>query len=520
VRPLHALGGQTWSIEPQDDADGTRLRVRSTDPNALIGEPLYLLLSGNWSWNELPYWYNEFYYTEELARGYPAEENLFSAGEWTLTLRESEPARILMAEEADIFAMPQPARRRTTLRDATVTALDFVVNEPAGIVAGYPWFGEWGRDTFISLPGIAIRWLESGGKSHEVAAWVDEVLSRWGQWIQLTGMLPNLIEKNGSHQWESADATLWWCHALASLWAFGAAGRKEFQGIDRRFKSLLDHAIDSIKNGRHVFLREASDGMLEVTEAHTTWMDARVEGCAVTPRTGRLPEINALWFQAQCLQALWSQAESTKEEKDLSHLLTLGRKTLDPLNWGADENDRPNFVFLHSIPLAPSFVLRETGALQRDLERAEAFWTPVGLRSLKPTSRAYQAKCVGTQAVRDAAYHQGTVWGWLGGHFEMAKDRAGLSQETFETFSAQILESMPIEGHISEIFDGEEPFVPRGAPAQAWSLACLDEARARKRLRVDSKLSDILSRRWLGKDERRVRKPQASRPRRQSDKEL
>jgi predicted glycogen debranching enzyme len=502
MRPLHSLGGATWSFEDHEDESGdTRLRVLATGADAVMLEPLYLVLSGNWKWNELPFWYNEFYYAEELARGYPAEENLFSAGEWTLMLKDGEPARILMAEEADILSMPQqPARRRArSMGDVRVPALDFVVHEPAGVVAGYPWFGEWGRDTFVSLPGLAIRWLESGGKSHEVSSWVDEVLNRWGQWIQLTGMLPNLIEKNGSHQWESADATLWWCHSLASLWAFGAAGRKEFHGLDKRFKPLLDQAIDSITSGRHVFLKLAADGMLEVTEPHSTWMDARIEGCAVTPRKGRLPEINALWFQARCLQALWS------EEGDLKDLLTLGRKTLDRLNWEASENDRPNFIFLHSIPLAPSFVLRESAALRKDLERAETFWTPVGLRSLKPTSRAYQAKCVGTQAVRDQAYHQGTVWGWLGGHFEMAKQRAEMHDE-FETFPINRLESMPIEGHISEIFDGDPPFTSRGAPAQAWSLACLDEARAKKRLNVDAKLSDILSRRWLGKEERRTRR--------------
>jgi predicted glycogen debranching enzyme len=506
MRPLHALGGATWNLESADEAEdgftGTHLRVMANSQDAVMREPIYLSLSGQWKWEAVPHWYNEFFYSEEQARGYPSEENLFSAGEWTVHINEGEPARILMADEADIFNLPQPARRRaTSMRDIRVPALDFVVHDPAGIVAGFPWFGEWGRDTFISLPGIAIRWLESGGKSHEVASWVDEVLTRWGQWIQLTGMLPNLIEKNGSHQWESADATLWWCHALASLWAFGAAGRKEFQGIDRRFKPLLDHAIDSIASGRHVFLKMADDEMLEVTEPHTTWMDARIEGCAVTPRKGRLPEINALWFQARCLQALWSQG-------DLKGLLSLGMKTLDRLSWDPAENDRPNFIFLHSIPLAPSFVLRETAELHKDLERAALFWTPVGLRSLKPTHRAYQSRCVGTQTVRDAAYHQGTVWGWLGGHFEMAKQRAELGEE-FETFPVGKLESMPIEGHIAEIFDGDPPFVPRGAPAQAWSLACLDEARARKRLRVDAKLSDILSRRWLGKEERRGKRGSA-----------
>jgi 4-alpha-glucanotransferase len=497
-------------MEAQDPPLGTRIRVRAQSEESQLQEPVYSLLSGKWSWEELPYWYNEFFYSEELERGYPAEENLFSAGHWNLVLKDGEHARILVAEDANILSAPQPARRRSAARGETRHApLDFVLHEPAGVVAGYPWFGEWGRDTFIALPGLAIRWLESGGKSHEVASWVDEVLGRWSKWIELTGMLPNLIEKSGGHQWETADATLWWCHALASLWAFGAAGRREFQGLDRRYKALLDRAIDSIQSGRHVFLKPSPDGTLEVTEPHTTWMDARVEGCAVTPRTGSLPEINALWFQARCLQALWSN-DVPGEKSNLAKLETLGLRTLDRSQWDPAENDRPNFIFLHSLPLAPSFVMRDGVTLRRDLEKSREFWTPVGLRSLRPGSHAYHAKCEGTQAARDAAYHQGTVWGWLGGHFEMAKQRAEVAD--LETFPASVLERMPIDGHISEIFDGDEPFTPRGAPAQAWSLACMDEARARRRLHVDTKITEILSRRWLGKEDRRARRsPRTSR---------
>src|SRR5205823_4623140 len=153
---------------------------------------------------------------------------------------------------------------------------------------------------------------------------------------------------------------------------------------------------------------------------HSTWMDARVNGIAVTPRMGRLPEINALWFQARCLHALWlTENRAGADPALLSQLEALGKQALE-----CKEPHRPNTIFLHSLPLSPSFVMREQEALGADLAGiAERFWTPVGLRTLDASDPHFHAHCVGNQDQRDFSYHQGPAWAWLGGHYLMARAR-------------------------------------------------------------------------------------------------
>jgi 4-alpha-glucanotransferase len=503
MRALHATGGKTW-VWRENEAEGQgRCEVVSEE-----GAKAHCLLRGNWKWQDDPQWYQDFHYTEEVERGYPADENLYSAGTLEIQLNAGESAEWMIAQDAlDLI----PAEERPKKNKSK--AQDFVLTQPAGIVAGYPWFGEWGRDTFVSLPGIAIESVRSGEDPNQVWSWVQEVLHRWGDWIDRSGMLPNIVEKNGKCQWQSADATLWWCHSLAVLWAFSLSPPFPFAGIEREFLGLLGRAIESIQSGRHRFLQRTPENLLSVTEPHTTWMDAKVNGIPVTPRLGCLPEINALWFEACCLHSLWTKTNDSVE------LENLGKRALQ-----IREQERPNSIFLHSLPLAPSFVLKDWDALERDLfEIAGVFWTPVGLRTLPPSHAGFRAHCIGTQEQRDRAYHQGTSWGWLGGHFEMARHRLNSHpdgsgrakevgyQERFDhsrfdkMFTAAILKDMPIEGHIPEIFDAEPPFTPRGAPAQAWSLACVEESKARRRLRTDSKISKILAQRWLGRKERQVR---------------
>jgi hypothetical protein len=213
----------------------------------------------------------------------------------------------------------------------------------------------------------------------------------------------------------------------------------------------------------------------------------------VTPRLGALPEINALWFQAHCLHWIWTKSKST----DADEIKRLGKLVL-----GCKEVDRPNMIFLHSIPLAPSFVLNDSRSLGTDLKIAlDKLWTPVGLRTLSPNHPGYRPRCEGDQTTRDQAYHQGPPWGWLGGHFEMARNRfmgalAGENPEDIKKTS-QAEWNNPIAGHLPELFDAEFPFTPRGTPAQAWSLACAEEATARRKGRVDAKLTQLLAQRWM-----------------------
>lgn len=535
LRDLHATGGQLWTLH-RTSAGSAGGVVKIT---AGSGNEVHLGMKGPWHWQEEPLWYRNFFYPEESLRGYQDREDLHSAGEFKLDFNASRSSELtelgfLVSEDpADVthyISSPEPEGKSPP----SFAAQDFILTRPAGIVAGYPWFGEWGRDTFVSLPGLVAAWLGAGGSETEVWDWAHEVLGRWGEWIQKVGMLPNLIEKEGSHQWESSDATLWWCHSLAALWQLTLADREKARsrtssrkitpGLDpslefqKRYVSLLNLAIDSIQAGRHPFLKLNADALLEVTEAHTTWMDARFEGAPVTPRTGVLPEINALWFQARCLQALWADEKSPYDStENWQELERLGRAVLNSTH----EEERPNRIFLHSIPLAPSLALQDEESLLRDFTRIyETLWTPVGLRTLEPKDSRYRPECCGSQEERDMAYHQGPAWGWLGGHFEMARARLGKRGElqgrktlARKMFDDKALERMPIRGHIAELFDAEAPFKPRGAPAQAWSLACLEEAKARKKFGLVNKLTALLAQRWLGRRERKsIRGASASSP--------
>jgi glycogen debranching enzyme len=498
LRSIHATGGLPWEWETLGSAD----RARILNPE---GDALQFLLEGGLQWRSDPIWYRDFRYPEEATRGYDCQEDLFSAGELSVVLRKGSSCGLVMSEKSECLDRYQNTPRQRRVAKKRSPILDFVLNDPAGVVAGYPWFGEWGRDTFVSLPGIVSAMLRHSDSPEDVWRWTHEVLSRWGELIPKFGMLPNLIDKEQTHQWESADATLWWCHSLASLWQMSLGSAPILDRV-REFSDQLDQAIHSIRTGKHLFLEEAPSGLLNVTQPHTTWMDARVNGSAVTPRTGFLPEINALWFQALCLQALWSEGDKETRSDDFEKLTTLARDVLQ-----CREPDRPNSVFLHSLPLAPSFFIKDQDLLRSELAHlSELFWTPVGLRTLSPRHPDYQPHCVGTQEQRDRAYHQGPVWGWLGGHFEMARARLKTNSEEAlsqsRMLTPEILKAVPIEGHVPELFDAEPPFTARGAPAQAWSLACLEESASRKRYRLDSKLTQVLGRRWLGRTERKNRK--------------
>ncbi len=495
MRDLHSLGGASWSWKPQETSvTESRARVEGAQ-----GKGVYCLLKGAWKWTDSPQWNQNFHYSEELQRGYAADENLFSAGTLESDLNSDENVDWLIAEDENDLS-----EKNFTINGPRPKICDFVVTRPAGIIAGFPWFGEWGRDTFISLPGIISAFLKIRKDPKEIWPWARELLHRWGTWIDRNGMLPNVIEKEGVLQWESADATLWWCHSLAELWMFSLCVPFPVAEISLEFNGLLGRAIESIRSGHHRFLKESVSGTLEVTEPHVTWMDAKVDGMIISPRIGALPEINALWFEARCLQWLWS------EEEDFSEIEELGKKVLQ-----CQEADRPNTIFLHSLPLAPSFVLKDWEKLERDLiDIAEKFWTPVGLMTLSRFNPHFRPRCVGTQEQRDRSYHQGPAWAWLGGNFEIARhrlvtcvpDSTCFNHSQFDKmFTLQTLEEMPVKDHIPELFDSEPPFTPRGAPAQAWSLACLEEAKARRRMRVDSKISKILAQRWLGRSERKLK---------------
>lgn len=464
MRPLHGLG-----------ASATSAVVRATSIE--FGGEACIETNLPFQWTAETTWYRNFFYAEEKARGYDSVEDLHSAGHLELTLSKDQTLHLDILHGA-AGKSRAPRARKTPLED-------FVLRNPAGVVAGFPWFGEWGRDSFIALPGITAGLADADQAAiPEIASWTIEALERWSGFLEREGMLPNVITPEGP-QWESSDATLWWTHSLAALWAFGLSNPRLglAEPLARRFKRPLELAIDSIERGRHRYLSVDGSGLLRTSGDSTTWMDARVEGKAATPRNGFLPEINALWFQARCLRTLWTGSKDP-------NLIQIAKSLLER----AHEKERPNIVFFHSLPLAPSFVLSRIEAMRRDAHLlADSFATPVGLRTLAPGQPQYNACYDGAQPVRDRCYHQGPVWGWLKGHYEMALQRfarAGIVSEAQPTARGTQLST--IDGHFAELFDAEAPFAVRGAPAQAWSLACAEESRLRKAWNVDDRLQAVI----------------------------
>lgn len=355
-----------------------------------------------------------------------------------------------------------PVRRRTS--DG---------RERWSIVAGYPWFGEWGRDAMIALPGLA---LETGRP--DVARSILQEFPRFAQ----QGLLPNTFLENGEPAaYNSVDSMLWYFQALREYMA-----QTSDLSIVREVFDVLAAAIDSYVRGtRYGIHVDSADGLLYAGEPgmQVTWMDAKVGDRPITARIGKPVEINALWFNALQVMA-WLASEVGKRGEEYKRLAERVKKSfarywnrerqccfdvIDGPN-GDDGSLRPNQVFAVSLPESP---LGEEQRKQVVLMCALHLLTPHGLRSLDPADPAYLGHYGGSQAQRDSAYHQGTVWPWLLGPFVLAHLRVyGNPQQAFAFLEpmAHHLSTAGL-GTISEIFDGEAPLIPRGAFAQAWSVA-------------------------------------------------
>jgi len=345
------------------------------------------------------------------------------------------------------------------------------------VIAGYPWFGDWGRDTMIAMPGLglAVGRLERPRLILETfAARVDR------------GMLPNTFPGTGAApQYNSVDAALWYIEAWR---AYVEAGGDE-AALTRAFPVLASIVENYTRGTRYGIAVDPTDGLLRAGEAgvQVTWMDAKVGDWVVTPRIGKPVEVNALWFNALTAMAAlaerigrpgtaYSSAAGRAKAGFARFVRADGRGLYDVIDGpgGDDASLRPNQVFAVSLPASPLDPAQQRAVIDACAPLA----TPYGLRSLAPGDPNYRGACTGGPAERDGAYHQGTVWAWLLGPWALATHRV-----TGDAAAAQAL-LLPIAGHlreaglgqVSEIFDGDPPHAPRGCPAQAWSVACVLEA--------------------------------------------
>lgn len=394
--------------------------------------------------------------------------------------RDRDRAVVTEAAAADpVFAAaPDWVKRLTLAADAYVVARPLPdIPNGKSVIAGYPWFGDWGRDTMISLPGLC---LATG--RHEDARTILETFARFVD----QGMLPNVFPESGvAPQYNTADATLWYVEA----WRAYVAATGDDAALQRVFPVLADIVEWHVKGTRYGIGIDPADGLLRagVPGVQLTWMDAKVGDWVVTPRIGKPVEINALWYNALCALAVLAQrlGMSDAHYRDIAARVRAsfarfvrpdGAGLYDVIDGpgGADASLRPNQIFAVSLPASPL-----DPAMQRTvLDACLRLVTPVGLRSLAPGSSGYRGAYEGGVVERDGAYHQGTVWAWLLGAWALAQYRAtgdaAAAQRSLDGIGAHLAEAGL--GQVSEIFDGDPPHTPRGCPAQAWSVAAVLEA--------------------------------------------
>jgi predicted glycogen debranching enzyme len=360
-----------------------------------------------------------------------------------------------------------------------LAADQFVVARGAGqtILAGYPWFGDWGRDTMISLPGLT---LVTGRAS--IAA---QILRTYSQFVS-QGMLPNRFpeerETLGEGDYNTVDATLWYVEALRQYHQATADDAL----ILELFPKLQEIIKAHCQGTRHGICRDPVDGLLRAGEEglQLTWMDAKVNGEVITPRIGKPVEVNVLWccalrtmagFAALCGEPGGPYAELAEAarrgfQRFWNHANGYCFDVLDGPDGSPEEALRPNQLL--AVALTDGLLSGEQ-ARQVVAVCGQQLLTPVGLRSLDPRHPAYQGHYGGSPLARDRAYHQGTVWGWWLGPYALAHARVSGDPAG----ALRLLEAVAPHlntagvGSISEIFDGDPPHGPRGCIAQAWSVA-------------------------------------------------
>jgi predicted glycogen debranching enzyme len=493
-RDLHALHHEnpSFAFEPR------------TDAGRLIWQPYPgipgIAAHSNGAYEHRPDWYRSFLYEEERSRGFDFLEDLAAPGVLRFDLGKEDAVLILSAEGLKESAAP--GRRKASALYKTHRAAEmkrreafpsrlgksanaYLVQRGNGktIIAGYPWFNDWGRDTFISLRGLCL----ATGRLREARA----ILLEWSESIS-EGMLPNRFPDRGElPEYNSVDASLWYIVAVHDFLQASKGKRPALAAADRkRLQQAVEQILEGYSRGTRFGIRMDEDGLLACGEpgVQLTWMDAKVGDWLVTPRIGKPVEIQALWLNALAI----GSGFSTRWEEAAQR----GRRAFEERFWneaggflvdvvdvdhqkGAmDATFRPNQIYaVGGLPLS---LLDGTKAGRVVSAVEQRLLTPIGLRSLSPGEPGYAPRYEGGARERDGAYHQGTVWPYLMGPFVEAWLRvhgngspAAALHEARKRFLDPLLECLDKAGlgHLPEIADAEWPHTPRGCPFQAWSVA-------------------------------------------------
>ncbi len=451
-----------------------------------------------------PQWYYNFLYPEERARGLDCEEDLAAPGVLSWNLAAGKAALILSTSEYAAAALPASVKpvellnkyrdleqkRRDEFPSRLHRAADAYLVQRAGssrpdsghsrtIIAGYPWFTDWGRDTFIALRGLCL----ATGRLAEAR----EVLTTWAGTVS-EGMLPNRFpDQGGQPEFNAVDASLWFIIAVHEFLQSAQRAHLSLNGDRRRLLAAVNAILDGYSQGTRFGIRADHDGLLAcgVPGVQLTWMDAKVGDWVVTPRIGKPVEVQALW-----LNALWIGSQHDDRWKDS---LRRGLDSFQTRFWNADRKMLYDVVDVNHQPgtvdatFRPNQIFAVGGLPLRLIEDNRAFliveavknqlWTPLGLRSLAPGEPGYAPRYEGGVRERDGAYHQGTIWPWLLGAFvdawvRIRQHTPAAIHEARRAYLRPLLDHVEEAGlgHLSEIADADTPHTPRGCPWQAWSL--------------------------------------------------
>jgi len=449
-------------------------------------------------------WYRNFDLAVERYRGLDDHEDHLFAGGFRARLAPGESVTLVLSAESSVTldtraawevrtvqeqallerwaaAHPEAAAGAPPwIRQLVLAANQFLVARPCredpearSVIAGYHWFWDWSRDAMIALPGLTL----ATGRA-EVAR---KILSVFARFVD-RGMLPNDFPEAGETlSYNAVDAALWYFEAVRQYYA----ATRDTELLSKLFPVLADIVDWQVRGTRYNIHVDPTDGLLYAGEpgVQLTWMDAKVGDRVVTPRIGKPVEVNALWLNALATMAQFAR-ELGKPSGEYAKLAERARERFQRF-WnaaagycfdvidGPDGNDaslRPNQIFAVSLPESPLTPEQQRAVVDIC---AQHLLTPHGLRSLAPSDPGYCGHYGGPPAQRDAAYHQGTVWGWLLGPFVLAHLRV----HGDPTQAAAFLEGISYEeqayglGTLGEVFDGDPPFTPRGCIAQAWTVA-------------------------------------------------
>jgi predicted glycogen debranching enzyme len=461
------------------------------------GLPPVILRSGAGKYLASEDWFYGMYYPVEAERGLNPWEDHFMPGRFEMEIPagketafavvvsagEGPPLEaagaLLQQEKTRLRELQETAGAGDGMADLLVRAADgfLVKRAEAGttsVIAGYPWFTDWGRDTMIALPGLTLV-----TRRYEKAR---EILTFFGAYV-LEGLLPNLFPDDGGEPlYNTVDAGLWYIQAVYKYVTYTGDGAFFVETALPVVNTIVNHYVKGTRFG----IRMDGDGLIEAGSPglQLTWMDAKVGEHVVTPRHGKAVEINALWYNAVCAyedlcQKFGLEFPFVGLREQIHRGFSAFRHPQGYLydvlgKEGRDASVRPNQILAVSLPYSP--LNREESLAVVNRVGAELYAT-YGLRSLSPRDHAYKGRYTGGVKDRDEAYHQGTVWSWLIGPFATAYRRAhGYSTASGERVRAMLL---PFAdhladhgvGYVSEIFDGDKPHHPRGCFAQAWGVA-------------------------------------------------